>query len=67
MLSRHYASYSGELILLGIDPSRLTAPLQWDVVDTVTGERFPHVYGPITPDAVTTTTVLHPPHGGVPR
>ena len=29
----------------------------------VTGERFPHVYGPITPDAVTSTEVLHPPHG----
>ena len=63
VLSRYYASYPGDLLLLTVDPERLTAPLQWDVVNTVTGERFPHVYGPITPDAVTHTQVLHPPHG----
>jgi uncharacterized protein (DUF952 family) len=33
-------------------------------VDPATGERFPHVYGPITADAVLTTQVLRPPHGG---
>ena len=60
---RYYASYPDDLLLLTVDPERLTAPLQWDVVNTVTGERFPHVYGPITPDAVTRTQVLHPPHG----
>jgi uncharacterized protein (DUF952 family) len=37
--------------------------LRWDVVNPVTGERFPHVYGPITPDAVVRTEVLTPPHG----
>ena len=63
VLSRYYTSYSGDLVLLTVDPERLTAPLRWDVVNTVTGERFPHVYGPITPDAVTATQVLHPPHG----
>ena len=64
VLSRYYASYTGDLLVLTVDPERLAAPLQWDVVNTVTGERFPHVYGPITPDAVTRTQVLHPPHGG---
>ena len=64
VLSRYYASYTGDLVVLTVDPMRLAAPLQWDVVDTGTGERFPHVYGPITPDAVTRTQVLHPPHGG---
>jgi uncharacterized protein (DUF952 family) len=63
VLSRYYATYAADLLLLTVDPERLAAPLRWDVVNTATGERFPHVYGPITPDAVTATQVLHPPHG----
>ncbi len=63
VLSRYYAPYLGDLVLLTLDPSRLSARLQWDVVDPATGERFPHVYGAITPDAVTRTEVLRPPHG----
>ena len=63
VLARYYASYADDLVLLTVDPDRLTSALQWEVVNTVTGERFPHVYGPITPDAVTHTQVLHPPHG----
>ena len=66
VLARYYASYADDLLLLTVDPERLTSPLKWDVVNTVTGERFPHVYGPITPDAVTHTQVLHPPHGAKP-
>jgi len=63
VLARYYASYAGDLLLLTVDPERLAAPLRWDVANAATGERFPHVYGPITPDAVTATQVLHPPHG----
>ena len=63
VLSRYYASYADDLVLLTLDLARLSAPLRWDVVNPVTGERFPHVYGPITPDAVTRTEVLQPPHG----
>jgi uncharacterized protein (DUF952 family) len=63
VLAGFYASYAGDLVLLTLDPGRIGSPVQWDVVDEVTGERFPHVYGPITPDAVTRTEVLHPPHG----
>ena len=63
VLSRYYASYAGDLVLLTVDPALLDAPLRWDVVNPVTGERFPHVYGAITPDAVTRTEVLEPPHG----
>ena len=63
VLARYYATYAGDLALLTVDPGPARAPLQWDVVNTVTGERFPHVYGPITPDAVTATQLLHPPHG----
>ena len=63
MLARYYAGYAGDLALLTVDPARLASPLRWDVVNTATGERFPHVYGPIPPDAVTSTKLLHPPHG----
>jgi uncharacterized protein (DUF952 family) len=63
VLARYYTSYPDDLVLLTVDPERLASPLRWDVVNTLTGERFPHVYGPITPDAVTHTQVLHPPHG----
>ena len=66
VLSRYYASFTGDLLVLTVDPERLAAPLRWDVVNTVTGERFPHVYGPITPDAVTRTHLLRPPHGPPP-
>jgi len=50
-------------VILTVDTDRLAAPLHWDVVNPSTAERFPHVYGPLTPDAVTRTQVLHPPHG----
>ena len=63
VLSRYYGSYAGDLVLLTLDPALLSAPLRWDVVNPDTGERFPHVYGVITPDAVTRTEVLQPPHG----
>ena len=63
VLARYYSAYPGDLVLLTVDPDLLASPLRWDVVDTVTGERFPHVYGPITTDAVTSTQLLRPPHG----
>jgi uncharacterized protein (DUF952 family) len=41
-----------ELVLLAIDPNRLTSPLQWEPsADEFAGD-FPHVYGPIAVDAV---------------
>ena len=63
VLSRHYAAYPGDLLLLTVEPALLGSPLRWDVVDSAAGERFPHLYGPITPDAVTATELLRPPHG----
>ena len=63
VLARYYSSYADDLVLLTVDPGRLGSPLRWDVVNSTTGERFPHVYGPISPDAVTGARVLHPPHG----
>ncbi len=61
VLERYYSSYPDALVLLTIDPGRLTSPLTWDVGDSATGERFPHVHGPIRTDAVVATEVLHPP------
>ena len=48
-----------EVVVLRIDPARITAPL---VVEDLTGSgaNFPHVYGPITLDAVVASTVVSP-------
>ncbi len=40
-----------DLVLLEIDPSRLTAPVRWEPSPT-DGMTFPHVYGPIDLTAV---------------
>ena len=61
--SRFYADVTEPLVLLHVDESRLTSPVVLEVGDPATGERFPHVYGPIDLDAVVATTRLDPPHG----
>jgi len=48
---------SGDLLLLEVDPARLTAPLKWERATDV-GEEFPHVYGPIDLGAVVGTRAL---------
>lgn len=41
-----------DLVLLSIDPGRLTSPLRWEPsADAFAGD-FPHVYGPIAIEAV---------------
>ncbi len=40
-----------DLVLLVIDPERLTAPVRYEAV-VPGGEQFPHVYGPIPVTAV---------------
>ncbi|MFI9647338.1 DUF952 domain-containing protein [Streptomyces sp. NPDC052040] len=40
-----------ELVLLVIDPERLTAPVRYEAVKPG-GEEFPHIYGPIPVSAV---------------
>ena len=47
-----------DLVLLCIDSSRVQAPIQFDTIET--GERFPHIYGPLNADAVTRTVAFPP-------
>lgn len=67
VLTRYYATHPDDLVLLTIDPDRLTSPLQWDVANPATGEQFPHIYGPLNPDAVVATRALRPPHAAAPQ
>jgi uncharacterized protein (DUF952 family) len=48
---------AGELLLLEVDTTRLTAPLQYERATDV-GDEFPHIYGPLNLDAVTGTIPL---------
>jgi uncharacterized protein (DUF952 family) len=48
---RHYRGVP-DLLLLCVDPERLTAPLRYEFAPS-RGEDFPHVYGPLNLDAVT--------------
>ena len=66
VLQRHYAEVDRDLVLLTIEPDRLTAPLVWEAGDPATGEEFPHLYGPLPTGAVVATRVLHPPHAAPP-
>ena len=50
---RFYAD-AGDVLLLEIDPTRLTAPMRADAIPT--GELFPHLYGPLPIEAVHTFT-----------
>ena len=50
---RFYAD-AGEVLLLEIDPKRLTAPLRADAIPT--GELFPHLYGHLPIEAVRSIT-----------
>ena len=67
VLSRYYAVHAADLVLLTIDPERLTSPLQWDIANPATGEQFPHIYGSLNPDAVVAARALHPPHAAPPE
>jgi len=43
-----------DIVLLEVDPTRLTAPVRWEPgdPDDAASMQFPHVYGPIPLDAV---------------
>lgn len=56
-------SAAGDLLLLELDPDRLTSPVR---VEAVAGspERFPHLYGEITPDSVVSAQPFRPGRDG---
>jgi aspartate racemase len=41
-----------DLVLLCVDPARLSAPLRYDRPDDAPDEAFPHAYGPLNIDAI---------------
>ncbi len=46
-----YKGQSG-LVILAIDPAKLSSPLRWEPGVDLTAEVFPHIYGPVNLDAV---------------
>lgn len=52
---RYYAGVTEPLVLLVIDTDRLSSPWQEDSVGETT---YPHIYGPLNPDAVVATVPL---------
>ena len=52
------------LLLLVIDPARLTSKLRWEPGVDLTTELFPHVYGPINLDAVVDMLDFEPDSDG---
>lgn len=63
-VKRYYGDHlagGGELVLLTIDPARLTAPLVREVGNPVTGELFPHIYGPLNVGAVIAVRSIESP------
>jgi glutathione S-transferase len=62
---RFYAD-AGEVLLLTIDPGRLSAPLRWEPAPE-SGEGFPHIHGPLPLEAVLAAEAFPPPPpGGAP-
>jgi glutathione S-transferase len=62
---RFYAD-AGEVLLLTIDPGRLTVPVRWEPAPE-SGECFPHIHGPLPLEAVLAAEPFPPPPpGGAP-
>jgi uncharacterized protein (DUF952 family) len=60
VFNRYYADAGEPLVLLTIDTDRLDVPWQEDAVGDDT---FPHIYGPLSPTAVTKVLPLDPTVG----
>jgi uncharacterized protein (DUF952 family) len=60
VFNRYYSDAGEPLVLLTIDTDLLTVPWQEDAVGDDT---FPHIYGALTPDAVTKVLPLDPTAG----
>jgi len=57
VLSKYYADVTEPLTLLTVDTVLLTSPWQFDEVAGA-ALSFPHIYGPLNPDAVVDTIPL---------
>lgn len=64
VLATFYADVPHDLLLLTIDPELLESRLVREVGNPETGEKFPHIHGPLNPSAVVETQLLRPPHTG---
>ncbi|HEX4586645.1 MAG TPA: DUF952 domain-containing protein [Mycobacterium sp.] len=55
-----------DLVLLRIDPTRLTCPVRWEpgVATDPDSMAFPHLYGPLPAAAVITVTSYRPDQNG---
>ncbi|MCA9705504.1 MAG: DUF952 domain-containing protein [Myxococcales bacterium] len=63
--AKHFAGQA-ELVVLAVDPDRLPAgSLRWEV--SRGGDRFPHLYGALTPEAVVGVTPAPLGDDGVPQ
>lgn len=60
---RYYSGVAEPLVLLAIDTDLLTSPWQEDPVGDDT---FPHIYGPLNPDAVVSVVPLTPERPAAP-
>ncbi len=63
--NRLYAGRT-DLLLLHVDPSRLTSPVRWEpgVPSDPASMLFPHLYGPLPVNAVTSVTTYQPDPDG---
>jgi uncharacterized protein (DUF952 family) len=57
--NKFYRDASGELVLLVIDPDRVRATIRYEHVPGAE-DPFPHIYGPLNPDAVLTADPFLP-------
>ncbi len=56
---RRFFADAGDVLLLTIDPARLTAAVRWEPAPG-SGERFPHIHGPLPLEAVLTSEPFAP-------
>jgi glutathione S-transferase len=57
---RYYADVTEPLLLLEIDTDLLDVPWVEELPAPEATETFPHIYGPLSPDAVVAVTPLQP-------
>src|SRR5688500_3172461 len=50
--NRYYREAPGPFVLLTLNVERLGAPLRWEESGDDLAPQFPHLYGPINPEAV---------------